>query len=83
MTVVGWLVTYRRVMTRGGDYMKFITIEDDHGLCEAMLFADTYKRYGHLTTGHGPYRITGRVQSRLPGEANLIVEEVAVIGEPG
>ena len=83
VTVVGWLVTYRRVMTRGGDYMKFITIEDDHGLCEAVLFADTYKRYGHLTTGHGPYRITGRVQSRLPGEANLIVEEVAVIGEPG
>ncbi len=73
---VGWLVASRRVKTRNNQYMKFLTLEDREGLCEAVLFPRTYSRYGHLIKGHGPYRIVGRVQSRLPGEANLLVEQL-------
>ena len=75
----GWLVTSRRVKTRQQEYMKFLTLEDRHGLCEAVLFPNVYSRYGHLIRGYGPYHITGTVQSRLPGEANLIVEKLEVV----
>ncbi len=79
VVVVGWLVTSRRVKTREGTYMKFLTLEDRHGLCEAVLFPPVYERYGHLLQTQGPYRVEGVVQSRLPGEANLLVEHLAVI----
>ncbi len=79
VTVVGWLVTSRRVKTRDGTYMKFLTLEDRYGLCEAVLFPPVYERYGHLLKTQGPYRVEGVVQSRLPGEANLLVEHLEVI----
>ena len=77
--VCGWLVTSRRVHTSKNQYMKFLTIEDLFGLCEAVIFSEAYVRYGHLIRTHGPYVITGKVQSRLPGEANLIAEKIEVV----
>ena len=75
----GWLVTSRRVKTHTKEYMKFLTLEDRHGLCEAVMFPKAYSQYGHLVKGYGPYLVTGTVQSRLPGEANLLVEEISVV----
>jgi DNA-directed DNA polymerase III PolC len=75
----GWLVISRRVATSDNQFMKFITLEDRYGLCEAVLFPAVYNRYGHLIRTHGPYLVTGRVQSRLPGEANLIVEKLQLV----
>ncbi|WP_052304187.1 DNA polymerase III subunit alpha [Caldithrix abyssi] len=79
VTFVGWLVTMRRVQTKNKTMMKFITLEDREGLVEAVLFEKAYKKYGHLFKGYGPYVVKGRVQSRLPGEANLLVEEVEAL----
>jgi DNA polymerase III alpha subunit len=75
----GWLVTSRRVSTGKKQYMKFLTLEDKSGLCEAVLFPGAYTRYDQLIKTHGPYIITGQVQSRLPGEANLIAEKVELV----
>ena len=75
----GWLVTSRRVATASGGFMKFITLEDHFGLCEAVLFPALYTRYGHLLRSHGPFIVEGRVQSRLPGEANLIVDKLECV----
>jgi DNA-directed DNA polymerase III PolC len=77
--ICGWLVTSRRVRTNKNQYMKFLTIEDLFGLCEVVLFAEAYAQFGHLIRTHGPYIITGKVQSRLPGEANLIAEKVEAV----
>ncbi len=75
----GWLVTSRRITTQNGEFMKFLTLEDFWGLCEAVLFSRVYQKYGHLIQSKGPYLLRGVVQSRMPGEANLIVEELAVV----
>ena len=61
--------------------MTFLTLEDDWGLCEAVLFPDVYRRCGGQINGQGPYILSGTVQSRLPGEANVIVEQVRAISE--
>jgi DNA polymerase-3 subunit alpha len=76
---VGWLVTSRRVKTKNEGYMKFLTLEDRYGLCEAVMFPKVYQQYGHLVKSFGPYRVTGTIQSRLPGESNLLVEKLELI----
>ncbi len=77
--VCGWLVTSRRVNTSSNRFMKFITLEDRYGLTEAVLFPEVYEKYGHLIRTHGPYIVSGKVQSRLPGEANLIADKVELV----
>jgi len=74
--VAGWLVTMRRAPSKNGGYVKFITIEDKEGLMECIMFPDVYKRYGKILQGYGPYIVKGKVQSRVQGEANIIVDKL-------
>ena len=60
--VIGWLDAVKRTSTSKGEHMKFITFEDEEGVIEATLFPASYRRYGHLLNGRGPYIITGKVE---------------------
>ncbi|KPK90739.1 hypothetical protein AMJ80_08030 [bacterium SM23_31] len=76
VVVAGWMVTSRRAPTGSGRYIKFATLEDKTGLMEVVLFPDMYEKYGKVFKGYGPFRIRGKVQSRVPGEANVIADSV-------
>jgi DNA-directed DNA polymerase III PolC len=79
VTVVGWVIMFRRVPTQSGAYMKFLTLEDLHGTIEVVLFPDVYKRFGRQFSLVGPLQVTGKIQSRVPGEVNLIAEKITPI----
>ena len=46
-----------------GQEMSFVTLEDSSGLFEAVLFPDAHRRFGHLFTRLGPYRVKGLVST--------------------
>ncbi|HPJ98085.1 MAG TPA: DNA polymerase III subunit alpha [Candidatus Hydrogenedentes bacterium] len=77
--LAGWLIAERRVGLKGRGCMKFCTFEDLNGVFEAVLFPEIYQRYGHLLDSHGPYFVTGRVQS---GDdcCSLTVEKLERVG---
>ncbi len=60
--IIGWLDVVKRTITSKGEYMKFVTFEDERGIIEGTLFPASYKRYGHLLSGRGPYIVTGKVE---------------------
>jgi DNA polymerase III subunit alpha len=62
-TLLGWLITYRHVATKHHQNMMFLTLEDQRGLFEAILFPDAYRRYGALVFETRLLRVTGRVES--------------------
>ena len=72
----GWYVTSRLQETVNGSYMKFLSLEDNFGVCETIFFPNVYERYAEVLRGLGPFTVTGKVQSRIKGEANLIAEQV-------
>ena len=49
--VSGRIITAKRIRTRQGSYMKFITLEDSGGLIEVVLFPKVYQKYGAKTVG--------------------------------
>jgi DNA polymerase-3 subunit alpha/error-prone DNA polymerase len=75
-SVGGWLVTTRRVRTKRGEFMRFVTLEDRTGTVEAVLFPDVYRRFGHLLRGYGPYLFRGRVEDKH-GAVTMTVDYVA------
>jgi DNA polymerase-3 subunit alpha len=77
VTAVGWVIMSRRLSTEKNQYMKFITIEDLWGTIEVVLFPHVYQQVGRQVKLSGPLQIIGEVQSRVPGEVNLIAEKVA------
>jgi DNA polymerase-3 subunit alpha len=63
VTLCGWVVTYRHVGTKNYRNMMFVTLEDQRGLYEVVLFPDTYDRYGGLVFETRAMRVTGRVET--------------------
>jgi DNA-directed DNA polymerase III PolC len=70
VTLCGWVVTYRHVGTKNYRNMMFVTLEDQRGVYEVVLFPDAYDRYGRLVFETRSMRVTGRVEpdGQIKGE---------------
>jgi DNA polymerase III alpha subunit len=62
VTLLGWVVTFRHVGTKDYRNMMFLTLEDQRGLYEVVLFPEAYERYGGLVFETRTLRVTGRVE---------------------
>ena len=74
----GWLVTGKRVQTRHGDTMEFLTFEDETGIVETTFFPETYERFCHMVDRNRPYVLGGKVEVDW-GAVTLTVDHVAVL----
>jgi DNA-directed DNA polymerase III PolC len=70
VTLCGWVVTYRHVGTKNYRNMMFVTLEDQRGVYEVVLFPDAYDKYGGLVFETRTMRVTGRVEpdGQIKGE---------------
>src|SRR5207302_9155121 len=73
--IAGVVAATRRLATRGGKIMQFVTFEDEHGLVETVLFPEAYAALGDPVSNPGPYLVGGRVAVDH-GDVHLLVSEV-------
>ena len=76
--MIGWFMTAKRIRTKDGKAMKFLSLEDLTDTFEAVLFPETYAKYAEKTMSFGPYLVEGKVDA-LNGN-NLIVNKLEIIG---
>ncbi len=75
--MVGWFMASKRIKTKKGDAMKFLSLEDLTGTFEAVVFPRAYAEYAELTMSMGPYFILGTVD--MENGCNVVVEKLAVL----
>jgi DNA polymerase III alpha subunit len=75
--MIGWYMTSKRIKTKKGDIMKFLSLEDLSGTFEAVIFPKAYSQYAELTLSMGPYLVEGKVDAENGN--NLIVEKLEVL----
>jgi DNA polymerase-3 subunit alpha len=76
VSMAGIVAAQRRVRTKRGDYMLFLTLEDETGLFECTLFPPAWKRYAVLLRDIGPYIVEGRAEDQY-GAVTVTVERLA------
>ncbi|NOT34753.1 MAG: hypothetical protein HOP12_11360, partial [Candidatus Eisenbacteria bacterium] len=81
VTVVGLPCAMRRVETKQGGLMLFLTLADRSGLVECVLFPDAYRRFAAAARGE-VVRATGRVDEAL-GACTLTVEALEALAVAG
>jgi len=59
--MAGIISAVREVMTKKGDRMAFITLEDLNGMVEAIVFADVFSEYRDQLIEDNPVLLTGTV----------------------
>lgn len=75
ITLRAWLAASRRVRTKDGSWMRFLTLEDESGLAEAILFPDVYRRTGDRLRSDETLLVSGVVEDQL-GACLLRTEQI-------
>jgi DNA polymerase III alpha subunit len=75
--MIGWYMSSKRIRTKKGDIMKFLSLEDLTGTFEAVIFPKVYYRCAELTMSMGPYLVEGRIDAE--DSNNIIVENLKVL----
>jgi DNA polymerase III alpha subunit len=75
--MIGWYMSSKRIRTRKGDIMKFLSLEDLTGTFEAVIFPKVYNDCAEQTMSMGPYLVEGIVDEN--DENNLIVSKLSVL----
>jgi len=75
--MIGWYMTSKRIKTRKGDIMKFLSLEDLTGTFEAVIFPEIYKQCAELTSSMGPYVVEGIIDQN--DHTNLIVKKLSIL----
>jgi error-prone DNA polymerase len=59
--MIGWSVAQKEVWTKDGLAMNFLSLEDETGLYETVIFPYVYEKYGKLLFDQQPLLVYGRV----------------------
>ncbi|HVE42923.1 MAG TPA: PHP domain-containing protein [Planctomycetota bacterium] len=69
ITLLGIMATSRLTETAKSEPMEFLTMEDEHGLFEVVLFPQVFRRCRPLIGTLGPYEVSGKVEERYDSVA--------------
>src|SRR3989337_2346114 len=75
--MIAWYRTSKRLRTKKGGIMKFLSLEDLTGTFEAVIFPKVYYGVAELTMSMGPYLVEGRIDTYDP--TNIVVENLRVL----
>jgi DNA polymerase-3 subunit alpha len=76
--VGGIIGQIKKIITKTGRPMLFVTLEDDRAKLEALVFPKTLERTATLWQEDKPVLITGRLDDK-DGNLKILCEEVAEI----
>ncbi len=79
--MVGWFMASKRIKTKKGDIMKFLSLEDLTGTFEAVLFPNIYSQFATSTLSMGPYLLEGKAD--IENGFNLIVKNLSLLSSSG
>jgi DNA polymerase III alpha subunit len=75
--MIGWYMASKRIKTKKGTIMKFLSLEDLTGTFEAVIFPRVYEQYAEKTMSMGPYLLEGKID---PADSNnLVVDRLQIL----
>jgi len=79
VTLVGWPITAKPVLTAAEQPMEFVSFEDETALYETVLFPTAYARFRHLLFEQRPLLLRGLVEEDR-GAVTVTLESVEKAG---
>ena len=78
MKICGVSASVKEIITKKGDRMGFITLEDRTGSLEVVIFSDVYARCSELLKGDDPIHVTGTVEHGEKG-AKVMANDIVLL----
>jgi DNA polymerase III alpha subunit len=78
--MVGWSITQKDVWTKDGLTMAFLSLEDETGMYETVVFPEVYDKYYKLLFDQKPLLVYGKVTND-EGAVSLEINKIEVLGK--
>jgi DNA polymerase-3 subunit alpha len=81
VVIAGMITECKNILTKKGDKMAFVTLEDLHGKIECLFFPKIFAEFGHFLTVDEPLIMTGYVnlsedvKKFFPTKVSLLKDE--------
>jgi DNA polymerase III subunit alpha len=75
VTLVGMIADVRQIMTKKGQKMAFVQIEDMQGQCEVVVFPRTFEEHSELLVADSIVVVKGKAQTR-EGQTSLLADSI-------
>ncbi len=76
VTLAGVVVVCMRPPTRSGNIVVFITLEDEAGVADCVVFPKVYERYGTVIYGNPALIVEGKLQKMGDTGKSIVVQKV-------
>ena len=80
VTLIGWPITRKNVLTKKGEAMAFVSFEDESDLYETVLFPTIFEKYNALLTRQIPLVISGIVKNDF-GASIVEIDSLKYLGK--
>lgn len=77
----GMLSTMKKITTKKGDPMGFVTFEDLSGTIEVILFPETFRKYDTLLEADHPLLIKGKLSFETDNNNKIIASEIVPLDQ--
>lgn len=81
VTVAGIISRYKTKTTRNNTLMAYVTLEDDTGAMELLVFARTLSESGNYIRENSPVIVTGRISVRDEKEPQILCDTLRPLGD--
>ena len=81
VTVAGMVARYNTKTTRNNTLMAYVTLEDDTGSMELLVFARTLNESGNYIKENSPVIVTGRISVRDEKEPQILCDTLRPLGD--
>ena len=81
VTIAGVIASAKTKTTKNNSLMAYVTLEDDTGSMELLVFSRVLSACGPYLRANTPILVTGKISVRDEKEPQLLVDSVRVMGE--
>lgn len=74
-TLVGMVGNFRLITTKKGSEMAVVTLEDERGTCDVVMFPRTWEKYGELIEKDLLITVRGKVDAKR-GDVQIIADSI-------
>jgi DNA polymerase-3 subunit alpha len=78
VSIVAIVSGCKEIVTKKGDKMAYLTLEDTKGIVEAIVFPDLYSKNLFIIKGDKPLFVTGSVERSEEGPVKIKVKNIAL-----
>ena len=75
-TIAGIIGNINRKITKSGAQMAFLSLEDNYGTIEAVIFPQTYQKFGSRLTENAGIIIKGKVDTKEEENAKILADTI-------